>query len=178
MTALAQAHVPAPRDGRGAFAFSWELLLEQGLSSLALGSSARALALLLERSSGTDPVVLSGVEAAALCGFEPRTWWLARRRLLALGHLVASAGGGPPSGRPGGRGHKAAYCVAPATLERFRSAQTLNAFSEYGAETVNALSDAFTPLSLSSFSKRKTSDVLKILEGRTLESAWAEADGP
>ena len=179
---ITQARAPARSDGRGALAFSCELLLEQGLSSLALNSGARALALLLERSNGTNPVVLSGVEGAALCGFQPRTWWLARRRLLALGHLVASAGGGPPSGRPGGRGHKAAYFVAPATLERFRSAQTLNAFSvcepETVQETVNASVFRSHHRLSSSFSKRKTSDVLKILEGRTLESAWTEADGP
>jgi hypothetical protein len=178
---LAQARVPDLRDGRGALAFSWELLVEQGVSSLALGSAARALAMLLERSTGKDPVVLSGVEAAALCGFEPRTWWLARRRLLALGHLVASAGGGPPSGRPGGRGHKAAYFVAPTTLERFRSAQTLMSFSECGPETVNGTVNASVFRShhrkSSYFSKRNTLDVLKILEGRTLESARREADG-
>ena len=62
----ATAHAPPPRN---ALAFSCELLLEQGLSPLALGSSARALALLLGRSRGTDPVVLSGVEAASACGF-------------------------------------------------------------------------------------------------------------
>jgi hypothetical protein len=127
MSALArQGLVPhPPRDTREtervAYAFARTTLQEQRVSSLAVRSAARALALLLARSVERpgEPVVLSALEGARGCRFEPRTWWHVKRRLLELGHLVASAGGGPPSGRPGGRGHKAAYFVAPATLGGF-----------------------------------------------------------
>lgn len=97
------------------------MLKEQRGSSLGVRSAARALAFLLARSveRPNEPVVLSALEGARVCGFEPRTWWHVKRRLLQLGHLVASTGGGPPSGRPGGRGHKGAYFVAPTTLAHF-----------------------------------------------------------
>ncbi len=104
-----------------ALAFTEPLLAAQSVPLLARRSATRALALLLARSVARrgEPVLLSAREGAHLCGFEPRTWWLVKRRLLALGHLVASTGGGPPAGRPGGRGRKGAYFVAPVTLERF-----------------------------------------------------------
>jgi hypothetical protein len=120
------------RSRRSALAFAHALLLEQNVSPLAARTTARALALLLERSDpeGRAPVVLSAAEGAALCDFEPRTWWIVRRRLLVLGHLVAQ------STRSGGRGHKAAYFVAPLTFEKYR-----NDASEMGPpETLNALS--------------------------------------
>jgi hypothetical protein len=184
--------VPRPNlsFARGqALGFASELLLSQGVSPTAAGSAARALALLLERSSvgslsstGNDPVVISGLEAARLCGFDPRTWWLARKRLLELGHLVASAGGGPPQGRSGGRGHKAAYSVAPETRERFREVQSGNSDGSSvmasvmtPPETVNASVMRSDHRLSPSFSKRNTSDVLKILEGRTVPTPTPSA---
>ncbi|HZV03061.1 MAG TPA: hypothetical protein VFF73_40515 [Planctomycetota bacterium] len=172
---------PAPHKGK-ALAFARELLREQKVSPLALGTTSRALALLLERSLERpgEPVVLAAHEGARLCGFEPRTWWLVKRRLLSLGHLVASAGGGPPAGRPGGRGHKAAYFIAPATRARFE--QTANALPETlndGSQTVNAFREEKKPSHhrvLRIFKKEKTSDVLSpetTNERPTVEAIWA-----
>ena len=98
MSAIAR---PMPRAAprTSAVAFAEELLLEQGVSRTAAGAASRALALLLERTPDErEPVFLSAEDGAALCDFEPRTWWLVKRRLVALGHLVASAGGAPPGG--------------------------------------------------------------------------------
>jgi hypothetical protein len=175
-------------------AFAESLLAEQKVPSLARRGASRALALLLARSA-RGPVVLSAEEGARLCGFEPRTWWLVKRRLLELGHLVASTGGGPPSGRPGGRGHKGAYFVAPETLARFRAAstaeprqtvmgleETLNA----PPETLNAPSEERnlshhrperTTPSLRLLEKKRTSDVSSFegdeSERPTVEAVWA-----
>jgi hypothetical protein len=141
-----------------ALSFAQTLMREQSVPRLARRTTSCALALLLEQNLKRpgEPVVLSAQEGARACSFEPRTWWLVKRRLLSLGHLVASTGGGPPSGRPGGRGHKAAYFVAPATLARFKQActglgqtlnargKTLNDFEETGnapTQTVKALSE-------------------------------------
>jgi hypothetical protein len=189
MSALARPERPLARSDDGlaphkgkALSFVRELLREEKVSPLALGTTSRALALLLERSLERpgEPVVLSAQEGARLCGFEPRTWWLVKRRLLSLGHLVASAGGGPPSGRPGGRGHKAAYFIAPATLARFE--QTPNALPETlndGSQTVNAFREEEKPSHhrvLRIFKKEKTSDVLSLEttnERPTVEAIWA-----
>jgi hypothetical protein len=136
---------------------------------LAERTAARALALLLVRSTESpgEPVVISALEGARLCDFEPRTWWLVKRRLLSLGHLVATTGGAPPSGKPGGRGHKAAYFVAPLTLARFQesSEQTGND----AGETLKGLSQTLNARreerklshhrSLRLLDKKETSDV-------------------
>ena len=117
---------PPPRPRRASLehaqGFARMLLREQKVPRLAERTAARALGLLLVRSEENpgEPVVISALEGSRLCDFEPRTWWLVKRRLLSLGHLVATTGGAPPSGRPGGRGHKAAYFVAPLTLARFK----------------------------------------------------------
>jgi hypothetical protein len=175
---------------RMAYGFAHATLKEQRVSSLGARSAARVLALLLSRSfeRPSDPVVLSALEGARACGFEPRTWWHVKRRLLELGHLVASAGGGPPSGRPGGRGHKAAYFVAPATLGTFSAflarEKTLKAPEEtlnLVRETVKVSSEErelshHRPLRL--LEKKETSDVLSREhdeERPTPEAIWALA---
>ena len=83
MSAIAR---PMPRAAprTSAVAFAEELLLEQGVSRTAAGAASRALALLLERTPDErEPVFLSAEDGAALCDFEPRTWWLVKRRLVA-----------------------------------------------------------------------------------------------
>lgn len=169
----AQDRLRGAESAAGSLAFAWGLLREQGVSAAALPATARALALVLERGA-EGPVTLSGVEAARLCGFEPRTWWLVRRRLLSLGHLVASAGGGPPQGLAGGRGRKASYAIAPATLERFRAGNRDGVNAPSGMpppETLNtraANTDGRSHHRPRPLEEKRTSDVLKILEGREL----------
>ncbi len=172
---LGQPPPPQPRRAslEHALGFARTLLREQRVPRLAERAAARALALLLVRSKENpgEPVVISALEGSRLCDFEPRTWWLVKRRLLSLGHLVATTGGGPPSGRPGGRGHKAAYFVAPLTLARFTEAleQTVNAPGETlngRPQTLNAPGEErkpshhrALPSSLRLLEKKETSDV-------------------
>lgn len=201
---------PPSTDRRGdeghdlAFAqeFARSLLVEQKVPLLAQRSASRALALLLARSvrQPGEPVCLSAQEGARICDFEPRTWWLVKRRLLELGHLVASTGGGPPSGKPGGRGRKGAYFVARPTLDRFLGSRPLNQTVMAPAGTLNGLPETLNatreernpshhrPLRL--LERKGTSDVpsLEGDEGRerthltaehpsmdrpTVESVWA-----
>jgi hypothetical protein len=161
-------HLRAAEGGAAGHPFADELLVEQAVPLLARRTAARALGLLLERSLERpgEPVSISGHEGAHLCGFQPRTWWLVKRRLLSLGHLVASTGGGPPSGRPGGRGRKGVYFVAPLTLARFREHEKTRNDSR---ETLNARPQTLNPppeernlshhRSLRLLQKKRTSDV-------------------
>jgi len=167
--------------------FAQALLREQNVPCLAAKAASRALALLLQRSEERpgEPVVISALEGSLLCGFEPRTWWLVKRRLLSLGHLLASAGGGPPSGRPGGRGHKAAYFVAPQTLARFTqflALQTLNGREETLKALPQTLNASGEERKLSHhrllrlLDKKETSDVPSLegdAEKPTPEKIWA-----
>ena len=92
-----------PPTGRAGFTFADALRAEQGIPRRTRRSEARALALLLARTlrRPDEPVVVSARDGGEECGFEPRTWWHVKRRLLERGHLLATTGGGPPSGRPG-----------------------------------------------------------------------------
>jgi hypothetical protein len=182
---------PRPR----AVSFARELLLGQGVSRASVSTAARALAFLLERSSSEPgPIFISGEEGAAFCDFEPRTWWLVRRKLLALGHLVASAGGQTPSGRPGGRGRKAGYVVAPPTLEAFQTAAlraaevqltpSVMVCTETLNETLNAgCGETVMPgrshhrSSLGDLTQERTSDVLRVLKGRRLDENGRDGHG-
>ncbi len=179
---------PAAPPGRElALAFAQGLLARQGVNALARRAASRALALLLERSCARpgEPVFVSAEEGAKACGFEPRTWWHVKRRLLEKGHLLASAGGQPPSGKPGGRGHKAGYFVAPGTLTLFLEEtekarpETLKAPPQTlkGQEEERKLSHHRShrgPLRL--FEKKDTSDVLSLEDEEDLgEKPSAEA---
>jgi hypothetical protein len=186
MSALALGLRPLAAAAPDAVArlFAEKLLSEQKVPRLARRGASRALALLLARSAGSrGPVTLSALEGARLCGFEPRTWWLVKRRLLELGHLVATTGGAPPSGRPGGRGKKASYCVAPETLARFEEALcaggVASASQETGkalAETLNARAKTLNARGDSSQHRGSHRSSLRLLEKRTSDVPSLEGD--